>query len=344
MKQKNTWIVLAVLAALIFLMIYFLKMGNLATENVTLEEKPVVQIQLTGPLAEAKAEISGLAWYGDNLVLLPQYPSVFDENGDGVLFYIPKEELLGYLDGKIKEPLQPRTIQLIAPQLADSIPGYGGFESIGFSGPRVFLTIESGQTAVNMKGFLISGMLSPDMAAMYLDVTNLAEIAPQDQSVNHSDEALLILGDRIATFYEINGEIYNPNPVAHVFDLDLKPIGVIPMDNLEYRLTDAAMSSDNEFWAINYFFPGDAELLPTSDPVEVKFGTGATHAEFDQVERIVKFQYSESGITLADTPPILLSLGEDIRNWEGLVLLDDRGFLMATDKFPSTILGFVPIE
>jgi hypothetical protein len=30
------------------------------------------------------------------------------------------------------------------------------------------------------------------------------------------------------------------------------------------------------------------------------------------------------------------------RNWEGLVRLDDRGFLLVTDLFPGTILGFVP--
>jgi len=34
--------------------------------------------------------------------------------------------------------------------------------------------------------------------------------------------------------------------------------------------------------------------------------------------------------------------GNDARNWEGIVRLDNRGFLLATDKFPTTILGFVP--
>ncbi len=344
MKQKSFWIVLAVLAGVFILVFYLAKGMGAGAGNVTLAEQPVTQIQIAGPLADAKAEISGLAWYGDNLILMPQYPNIFDEKGDGFLYYIPKEEILNYLDGKTQEPLQPRPIQLVAPELADTIPSYGGFESIGFSGPRIFMTIESGYTADDMKGYLISGIISPDMAVLYLDVSNLAEIASQDNIANKSDEALLVLDDRILTFYEVNGEIYNPNPVAHVFDFDLKSLGTIPLDNLEYRLTDTALAqTENEFWAVNYFFPGDTELAPTSDPVVEKFGTGATHAEFDQVERLVKFQYSESGITLAETPPVLLSLGEDINNWEGLVLLDERGFLMATDKYPTTILGFVPV-
>jgi hypothetical protein len=35
---------------------------------------------------------------------------------------------------------------------------------------------------------------------------------------------------------------------------------------------------------------------------------------------------------------------DDTRNWEGLVRLDDYGFLLATDKYPRTILAFVPLD
>ena len=46
---------------------------------------------------------------------------------------------------------------------------------------------------------------------------------------------------------------------------------------------------------------------------------------------------------LTDTPPILLRLDASVgRNWEGIARLGDRGFLIATDKFPETLLGFVP--
>ena len=83
-------------------------------------------------------------------------------------------------------------------------------------------------------------------------------------------------------------------------------------------------------------------MKPASDPLAQKFGLGPTHSQNETVERLVKMTYSASGITLADAPPIMLTLIPDTsRNWEGLVLLDGRGFLLVTDKFPETILAFV---
>jgi hypothetical protein len=158
-------------------------------------------------------------------------------------------------------------------------------------------------------------------------------------SENHTDESILVLEDRVVTFYEVIGEAIVADPVAHVFDFDLNSLGTIPMDNIEYRLTDTALSSGNEFWGINYFFPGDTDLMPSIDPIADVYGK--SNVGFEHVERLVKFEYSEDGITLAKTAPISLVLTEDARNWEGLVMLDERGFLLATDKFPSTILGFV---
>jgi hypothetical protein len=55
-------------------------------------------------------------------------------------------------------------------------------------------------------------------------------------------------------------------------------------------------------------------------------------------------QYSANGIALTDTSPVLLTLVTDVsRNWEGLAFLEGRGFLLMTDKFPETILAFVPM-
>jgi hypothetical protein len=295
---------------------------------------------LTGPLADAKAEVSGLAWYEDNLVLLPQYPNFSDEGSDGFLYTLPKAEILAYLDGTSKTELEPKPIKLIAPGLADQIPNFQGFESIGFSGSKVFLTIEAGD-GTDMQGYLISGTISADLSQLELDTKKLTSIPTQAVSENHTDESILVLEDRVVTFYEVIGEAIVADPVAHVFDFDLNSLGTIPMDNIEYRLTDTALSSGNEFWGINYFFPGDTDLLPSIDPIADVYGK--SNAGFEHVERLVKFEYSEEGITLAKTAPISLVLTEDARNWEGLVMLDERGFLLATDKFPTTILGFVPL-
>jgi hypothetical protein len=303
-------------------------------------EQAVVPVELAGPLADPSAQVSGLAWYGDFLILLPQYPDVLSDGGDGFLFYLPKDEILAYIDGRSTAPLEPRPIQLIAPNLREQIPRYQGFESIGFSGDRVFLTIESGYR--QMMGYLISGTIQPDLSALALDTARVAEIPPQADSSNRADEAILVLEDRVITFYEANGYVLNPNPVAHVFSPDLEPLGTLPMPNIEYRITDAAWTEDNQFWAINYFFVGDMALFPSNDPIVDAFGEGPTHAQKIQVERLLKFQYSDSGIALVDTPPVQLVLNDEIRNWEGLALLDDRGFLLATDKYPTTLLAFLP--
>lgn len=340
MKKRNLWFLLAGLAAVVILFVFFNPSNEDGKTSSILEEQAVVTLSLSGPLSEPRAEISGLAWYDDNLILLPQYPNVFDENGDGLLYYLPKEEILAYLDGTSTKALEPRPIQLVAPDLADQIRNFQGFESIGFSDSRAFLTIESGD-GTDMQGYLISGIISPDLSQLELDTTKLASIDPQAVSANHTDESILVFGDKIVTFYEVNGEAVVADPVAHVFDFDLNPMGTIPMTNMEYRLTDTVLSSANEFWGIDYFYPGDTDLIPRDDPITDTYGKGNTQSKFDHIERLVKFTYSDEGISFAKSAPIPLVLTEDIRNWEGLAILDDRGFLLATDKFPVTILGFV---
>ena len=57
----------------------------------------------------------------------------------------------------------------------------------------------------------------------------------------------------------------------------------------------------------------------------------------------MELRYHMGGVQLTDTPPIQLQLlSDDLRNWEGIVRLDNLGFLLVTDKFPRTMLGFVP--
>ena len=81
-------------------------------------------------------------------------------------------------------------------------------------------------------------------------------------------------------------------------------------------------------------------------PVFALYGIGPTHAENNVVERLIELEYTGTELVLSEAPPIQLQLlGDDEgRNWEGIVRLDDRGFLLVTDKFPETILAFVPFE
>ena len=137
----------------------------------------------------------------------------------------------------------------------------------------------------------------------------------------------------------------NKQPVAHAFDFNLNLLGTVSFPHIEYRVSDAALASDGiHFWVANCFYPGDKDLLPLSDPLTARFGQGYTHSQNETVERLVEMQYAKSGITLADKAPVPLTLIEGInRNWEGLVQLEGRGFLLMTDKYPETIFAFVPM-
>ena len=86
--------------------------------------------------------------------------------------------------------------------------------------------------------------------------------------------------------------------------------------------------------------------LLNADPIFETYGMGASQAEFDGFERLVAFQFSEEGISLVEQAPVQIQMSEESRgrNWEAIVRLDDMGFLVATDRYPVTLLGFVPAE
>jgi len=155
------------------------------------------------------------------------------------------------------------------------------------------------------------------------------------------------------TFYEANGRNVNSDPLVQTFDLLLTPQSALPMVPLEYRVTDVTtVDAGGRFWALNYFYPGEADLLdPAPDPLAAQFGEGTTHADSEVVERLVELVWSPTGVAFSGAAPIQLRLMDRAspgterpsRNWEGLVRLDDRGFLIVTDKFPTSILAFVPV-
>ncbi|RME53785.1 MAG: hypothetical protein D6790_17410, partial [Caldilineae bacterium] len=222
------------------------------------EEVPIQELPLAGPVAESRSELSGLAWHGDALILLPQYP----ERMGGNLFALDKGEILAALAEDQATPLTPRPIPLDAPGL-NRLPGYEGLEAIAFAGDRVYVTVEA-RRATGMEALLLAGTIAADGSAVHLDVGRHARIPAQAPLANYSDEALVVWGDTLVTLYEANGVNVNPAPVAHAFRLDLTPLAPLPFPPVEYRITDAtAVDAAGVFWAINYLFPGDrAKLQP----------------------------------------------------------------------------------
>lgn len=309
-------------------------------------EQPVTIIPLAGDLVTPKAELSGLAWYGDLLIFLPQFPRRLDNQ----LYFLPRQEILRFLHQGSAGPLVPQPLPLINGESATLLAGFDGFEAIAFQGDQAFLTVEAYPNKT-MLSYLLTGQMAPDLSGLTLDLQTFQEIQPQTKLINSGDEAILLADDQVLTFYELNGFILNDQPMAHRFtQADLQPLGTLPFPTIEYRITDATpLDAANRFWAINYFFTGDKHIRDLDlgpDPLAVQYGIGVTHQTSKAVERLVEFQYTPEGITRIDQPPIQLQLLDGLaRNWEGIVRLEEgelSGFLLVTDRFPETLFAFVP--
>ena len=126
--------------------------------------------------------------------------------------------------------------------------------------------------------------------------------------------------------------------------LDYK--GKVPLQNIEYRLTDVSRAySRGSFWGINFFWPGERSLLkPNKENIMNKLNRGETHQRFDHVEQLLNFKIGKNGISRTELLPIQLELNKESRNWEGLVMLDNLGFLMVVDEYPRTIFSFLPYK
>jgi hypothetical protein len=336
---RRRWLnILIALALLMFVIIAANAYRRLNAPLIPAGGAALVEIKLSGPASTMIAEISGMAWYGDWLVLLPQYPGRFDNQ----LYALPRGEIAAYLaSGGEQTALAPRPIAINSPDLERLIPGFQGYEAIAFNGERFYLTIEA-ESGGKMSGYLVGGQVQPGdpPAGLTIDTTSLQTLLPQAELNNHSDEALVIFAGQAYTFYESNGANLNPQPQARVFDLPgLTPAGAVSFPNIEYRLTDASPpDAQGRFWAINYLFPGDVDKLrPAADPFSAE-PLGDNPAP---VERLIPLQITPAGVVIdRSRAAIHLELLPDgtARNWEALAPMDDDGLLLATDTFPRTML------
>lgn len=315
------------------------------------DELAVQLLPLSGQVSNPKAQYSGMAWFGDWLILLPQYPAYFQRDGTASLVAFGKSDILAILDGTSSAPLEPHFIALDDQELMRSIRGFEGFECLTFHQDSVYLSIEA--KPAKMLGYLVKGSVQSDPAgvpvSIQLEPASLVEIQPQAALDNYADEACLVYNQQVYTIYEANGLHVNPMPETHVFSLDLQQQDTLIFPHIEYRITDATQpDAEGRFWAINYLYPGDLDKLnPVEtnglDALALQYGVGRMHAEYAVVERLIQFEIRETLIQRVDTPPLQLVLVSNLtaRNWEGIVVLDGRGFLLVTDSFPDTQLGFV---
>lgn len=298
----------------------------------------IVRIPLNGVAAQPDAEFSGLSWFGNTLVLMPENPETFDDHH---FFSIRKSAI----DSFISHPNGPSpnisTIQLIG-DFSRLVPGYEGFEALAFMGRRAFLTIEA-HSDTGMTGWLISGEMSADGKALTLDTTRRTAIPVPGNIRNYAAEALTVYGNTLIAFYEANGKNVNSAPAAYRFDTQLNYLGKLPMPAIEYRVTDACnTNSAGGLWLMNYFYPREYRKLHPADDIFSQNG----HTETEHpVERILHMTISNNRLKIADKSALNIAVTSvKGRNWEGLARLDNKGFLVVTDQYPETILAFVPFS
>ncbi len=292
-------------------------------------------LPLAGPIASPDAEISALCWCGDNLVIVPQHPERFGARpGELGLFTVTRQEILDVLDHRRREPLEPRPLVLEAPDLIESLPGWDGLEAVASAGDTIYFAVET-ELEGRMGGVLLRGTLAPADQPLRLrvDTARMATVPLPTDLPEMSQEALVLAPGRVAVLFEANGLLVNPGAHAALFDAELEYRGTAPLEHVEYRITDAtAADAAGRFWVINYFFPGEARLLrPPTVP--------------DQpVEQLLELRLHRGRITHTDRAPLDLRRDPDqpARNWEALARLPGRGFLLMTDRYPATMLAFVP--
>ena len=303
------------------------------------KEIKVQVIPLSGIINDRDQEISGMDWYKDNLVLLP-------ENLNGYLFSIPKSELHLRIQSIDTTSIKPEKIPFITPNYKENLPGFDSFEAIAFRGNEVYVAIEI-RYPDSMATVLARGHVNPLTREIILPEQNLIQFPVPKFIDNMSYESLLIDKTNIFAFFESNGRNLIDSAYALSYSLKSKLVKSIDIPFIEYRITDVTKIEDNKFWAINYFFPRDSALLKPSDDLLVqKFGEGESHLGSDRVERLIELEIQEGVVNLTGRAPIQLVLeGEKTsRKWEALSKYDDEGFLLATDKYPTTMLVFVPVS
>ena len=298
-----------------------------------------IEIPLKGEAAERNLEMSGLAWYGDNLILMPQY---VNKEAPG-FYFLKKDQINNWLESDRVDALIPEKIDLIFPNFDDGIDGFQGFEAVCFSGNNAYMVMESKDDDI-MHSFLVSGKMDFKQKRLTINSKKLETIKLPVNIKNMGYESILKYKYRLMILFEANGANVNADPNAELYTTSLKHKASISFPNVEYRITDVTdIDSHGRFWALNYFWPGEKKrLLPAEDTILDGFEEGLTHQQNDHVERLVEFKINPKEIVRTNTAPIQLVMEEKSRNWEGLARLDKKGFLMIVDEHPRTILAFVP--
>ncbi len=314
-------------------------------------ETPVILIPLAPPLNKADAEISGLTWCGDKLILLPQYPERFSDDGNSYFYYLERHQIKRFLNGEDQSALHAKPIRVNEKDLRKAVSIFDGFEGITCKGKQLWLSVEALNLLGSYQSFVVPATISfGESAKIDIDQEKLVFLSSQSGMRNIGDEAILNGQfnnlDGVIALHEVNDKRVVGAPKArHISNID-NSLTEIEFPNLPFRITDASsIDENNRFWVINYKYSGDKFSRKAEDLITEQHGEGPSHKKYYNVERLIELELKDKAITLSNSKPIPLKmLDVEGRNWEGLVRFGDKGFLIATDKHPATILGFVPLS
>ncbi len=316
-----------------------------AVEKTPLEH-PVTLIPLAPPLDDPEMEYSGLTWCGDKLFLLPQYPERQNPNEPPRLYYLSKSDIESFLAGQRSEPLKAHAVILLENEIRDRMTFFDGYEGVACDGSTLWLSIEAISLLGSYQAYIVPAELfeaKDSGLSVSVRTDQIRYVASQSGIRNKGDEAILLDSEHLISLHEINDPRAVSSPKANRVHAVNGEQSSIDFPHLPYRITDAsAKDEQNRFWVINYKYSGDRFSRDADDSLADTYGLGASHQIHYNLERLVEYQILSNAIVRTDRAPIQLKLeGKEGRNWEGLVRLNDDGFLLITDKHPKTLLGFV---
>jgi len=309
-------------------------------------EVEVQLIELNPPWNQDVAEYSGMTWCDNKLILLPQYPERLNDEDEVRLPYLEKEQIERYLKSDRPQTLVPKTLLLKEKDLRNQVTLFEGFEAIACQHGQLWISSEVINATQGYETLVARGKVNWKTQSIELDETSFQLIPSQSRMINIGDEAIALFNERLITLHEVNDERRVPRPTAKLIDPITQEIEQRPLPSIPFRITDAtSVDSNNRFWIMNYKYSGDDFSREAPDSIADRYGLGSSHQKYYNLERLVELQIDENNISLVNRPPIQLKMNDvEGRNWEGLVRLDQRGFLVITDKHPKTLFGFVPLE
>jgi len=316
------------------------------THSASPIEYPVQTIELAYPLDNKMIEVSGLTWCDDHLILLPQYPERFNQHDKKSLYSIPKKRIIEYLSTPKPAPLEALRIELHENAIRSRMASFDGYEAIACNQDTAWLSIEAKDHAGIFQTYVVPAEFDLNKTTLSVRTDKIRYVKSQSGMINMADEAITLTKTHLITLHEVNDERKVTFPKANRVNLLTGEQDLIEFEHLPFRITDASAISDtNTFWVINYQYSGDEFAKKSNDFIAREYGQGKTHQHYFNTERLIEYELIDNRIVKTNREPIQLIMEQDEgRNWEGIARLDNAGFLLITDKHPTTILGFVGVD